>query len=530
MSFEGGYQSDASTTQTLTKGGAVFITDIEAQEETENVASKLFTSDGLVLQSCSSSTDLIRVSVLAITGFSAFKPVVMVENQLVNLIQDEDQNVWKGTIDIDLNQKTFIEAVHNDGAFHRCMLISESKPIVSNAFLKGGYPENQTELKENDSFALQVEGSEAFTKVEIDNYGSAKGQIYTVSEGITTSINLTIANKGNLATIHGVRLRIENGNGTKSDWFETTINGLNDGVHTVILNNLKPSIVLQEIIYPENQSALKNTEQAIVKHEISNFDSVLYSSPNGQLTINEENQYLSSKVVSRIEGSYNETVHNLQIVAKRTANGATESANLVVKIAHEPVIISFEGNEKRLVSGGNNETNIQVHQLFLQANQGLISVPQLSVEHGTLIGVATQVQNSYNYEQSIRIHDTDQKGTHRILMTKAVNLAGIETNSFVEIEQYTIGGFVQRTLTFQEFSNEVFIGTQVSDVLKLSVTDKDGIIMNYTPNLENSRLSFSITQPTDIVNPIGNIFHWNDEQAVNNNSTGLATVSIEELP
>ena len=75
----------------------------------------------------------------------------MVEGLPVELIQDEDQNVWTGIIDIDLNGKAYIEAIHNDGAFHRCMISSEQTPVISSAVFSGNYPTNQTELKENVS-------------------------------------------------------------------------------------------------------------------------------------------------------------------------------------------------------------------------------------------------------------------------------------------------------------------------------------------------------------------------------------------
>ncbi|MEQ8624483.1 MAG: hypothetical protein RJQ00_06495 [Vicingaceae bacterium] len=530
MSFEGGYQSDVVQSSNMAQGGAIFITNIEAQEATENVASKVFTSDGLVLQSCSSSTDLITVSVLAITGFSTFKPIVMIESQLVTMIQDEDQNVWTGTIDLDLNGKSFVEAVHNDGAFHRCMITTEANPVVTNAFLAGDYPNGQTELKENDAFSLQVEGSEQFVKVEVDNYGAAKGKSYSMAASTSASIDLIIANKGNSSTSLGVKLRIENSNGTKSDWFITDSGGAIDGLNTVVLNNTKPSISIQELLYPENQFALKNEEKAIVKHEISNYDSVSYSSENGQLNISEPNLFSSTKEVRRNAGEYNISIHNLKITANRSANGSSIEANMVVQIANKPAILSFNGNERRLVSGGNNGTAVQRHQLSIQSDQKMIGVPQLSVEQGTLEKAATQLGDSNNYEQTIVIHDNDLKGIHQAQLIKATNLAGIETTAFEQNARYTLGGFVRRILSFQEFSNEAALGTQISDAQKLVAQDKDERLMTYVPSFQNIELAYTIVEPSNIPNPLGNIFHWNDEQAVNNNSTGLATVAIEELP
>ena len=110
-------------------------------------------------------------------------------------------------------------------------------------------------------------------------------------------------------------------------------------------------------------------------------------------------------------------------------------------------------------------------------------------------------------------------------------MAGIETLQFNETATYEIGGFVRRTLQFTEFTNEVFIGTNVSAVEKVVALDKDQrpMLLNMTSS-EGGVLQFAITQPSLQPNPTGDLFHWKDSQAVNNNSTGLATITLEERP
>jgi translation initiation factor 6 (eIF-6) len=159
-----------------------------------------------------------------------------------------------------------------------------------------------------------------------------------------------------------------------------------------------------------------------------------------------------------------------------------------------------------------------------------LSTPTLLIPEGTLENEAKFNSETHQYEQSILIHDNDEKGTFSAQLIKATNLAGLVSNAFKNESRYVIGGFVKRTLQFQAFSNETALGTSIVNTPKLSVTDKDEILMSYVANIENNRLSYSITNPPNQVNPKGNILHWNDEQAVNNNSTGLATISIEELP
>lgn len=528
MSFEGGYQSDTVLTAGSFRGGAVFITDIEPQQIADNVGAKVFSSDGLVLQSCSSSTDLIRVSILAITGFSTFKPTIEVEGEEVSLSQDEDQNVWKGTIDIDLNGKQSIQATHNDGAFHNCMILTEATPVITAALFQGEYPNGQTELKENDVFALSVEASLPFVSIEVDDFGAAKAESFAVPETTQANITITVADRGNVTTDYGAKIRVENSNGTKSEWFETTSQGTLNKVHQVKLNNIRPSIVINSINYPDGQEALKNVETATVNHEISDFDTVLYSSSNGELDVTEAQNYSTAKVVQRQSGEYNIVNDNLTITANRTANGSETTESLIVQIAHALPTINLTKPQGRLISGGNNGTEIQSHLLELSSNQKLLNAPVISIPEGQLEGAMEDQGATKLFQQIVKIHDNDQKGTFEVQLIEATNLAGLTINSLEGNRNYEIGGFVERILSFQEFANEATIGTSVSDVSKLIAFDKDEIPMTYVNTLEDGLLTYSITEPTQTLNPTGNIFHWNDQQAVNNNSTGLATVTIKE--
>ncbi|MFO5979604.1 hypothetical protein ACLBSL_33530, partial [Klebsiella pneumoniae] len=54
---------------------------------------------------------------------------------------------------------------------------------------------------------------------------------------------------------------------------------------------------------------------------VSTADSVVYSSPNDQLTITSANEAEIAKVVTYKSGTYNDSTNNLLITAKRAANG-----------------------------------------------------------------------------------------------------------------------------------------------------------------------------------------------------------------
>ena len=81
--------------------GFVAITDITPTSPGDNVGSKIKTDDNNVLQSCTSSTTAITVSVLAVTG-STFKPVVDINGTAATLTRNALTDVWQGTAAITL--------------------------------------------------------------------------------------------------------------------------------------------------------------------------------------------------------------------------------------------------------------------------------------------------------------------------------------------------------------------------------------------------------------------------------------------
>ena len=527
MSFNGGYQS--TIIGGSSRGGAVFITDVEPQNAADNVGGKVFSSNGKVLDSCVTSTQFIKVHILAITGFSNFKPTILVAGAIVNLIQDEDQNVWTGSIDLDLSNQTVITAIHEDGANHSISIASDDLPVIQDAKFVGLYPSGQTELKEADVFDFELSSSSNFISLEFDDFGAAKAQVFDFAAVNSKTVSIEIADRGNTLSKHGARVRIKNSNETFSEWFETASLGEQDGVNKVNLNNLQPEISIDNVSYPENQEALKDNETAVVEHTISDFDSVAYSSEE-QLQINDSGTYLQNKPVQRLSGSYNVDNPNLTIAATRAANGARVELELIIKIAHTVPEISLIAPTTRLISGGNAGTEIERHNVIIDSTQELLGIPEITAPIGQLIDSMSITANPRRFEQEIAIHDNLPKGIYVFELVAAKNLAGLTINSFSNTATYEIGGFSKRILTIEAFGNEAQIGTTVSETSKLIVQDKDQIPMRYSNTLEEGLLEYTITNPSNFLNPEGNIFHWNDSQAINNNTTGLATISMEEPP
>jgi len=127
------------------------------------------------------------------------------------------------------------------------------------------------------------------------------------------------------------------------------------------------------------------------------------------------------------------------------------------------------------------------------------------------------------------VHDDDQKGIFQFGLTEAKNLAGRTVNVLTGDVDYELGGFVSRVLVVPAFQNELDLEVNVADTSKVVARDKDSILLTYKNNLIDELKTYSITAPSQTLNVKGNLFFWADQQAVNNNTTGLATITIEEI-
>jgi len=510
--------------------GAVFITDISPQDPLKNVGQKVFSSDGRVLDAALTNTNLVNVQVLAAMGHSNYKPEVLVKGLPVNLTQDEDQSIWMGNIDIDLEDDVEVTALHEDGATHSVSIQRDLGPKITSALFSGGYPAEQTELKAGDKFQLTVESDAEMVRIEVEDFGAAEAGVYDFAATPSKVIELTIADRGDISKSLGVRIRAMNANGSFGDPFESESQGADNGLHVVMLNNTHPSGIIDAIEYPVDQLALKDNEVAQVALSAFNYDELEYLSPNGQLEITDPLLYEPLKAVNRIAGEYNVNEINIRIRLNRKANGAITDVDGVVQIAHIDPKISVIESTNRLRSGGNQGTQAQNHEISLISDQELIEAPVLAVPHGTLLGaMLNESGDKLIWTQNLRVHDEDEKGVFQFTLTTAKNLAGRIVNVLSGDATYELGGFVSRTIEVPAFAGEIDLGVNVSETAKVVARDKDNILLTYKNNLDDELKTYAITGPSGTLNVKGNLFHWTDSQAVNNNTTGLATITVEEV-
>ncbi len=292
--------------------------------------------------------------------------------------------------------------------------------------------------------------------------------------------------------------KVRNNFGTQSDKFTTT--------DTAKLNNGSiPSVSISSVSYPASQQAIKNTESATVLNTLNNYDSVIYSSPNNQLTVSNPNTFEQNKNVDYLNGGYNVKndggQNNIKISATKTSNGITIEDQEVVNIADSPLILSINNLSAKLlssISGESDQFNLSSSQLMLNAPTLSLDPAQSPSSSLTQINSGTS-KNSNSYR--IDITDVDQKGTFNWQVSSR-NLANIPTTSISTNATYTLAGFSQRTI--QASPNSIGaglanIGTTVSNTSNVNFENiseggsapNGGTIYSYEPLANGTQLNNS---------------------------------------
>ena len=449
--------------------GFVAITDIAPTNPSDNVGTKVKTDDNNVLQSCVSSTPNVTVSVLAVTAGQSFKPSVTVNGVAATLSRNALTDVWTGTAAITLTGSSpyTVTATHSEGATDAATVTIEAAPVISQLEFSGAYSQgvDQTEHAAGQTLSLTVSSLTPFVELEVIADGTTATQAVSQTFAATTSktLTVTVANQGNTPTAYPAKVRIRNANGTWSVVTASNASASVDGTNVITLNNTQPSLVFGAITYPASQFALKGSESATVAVTESNVDTVSYSSPNSELSITNPTTG-GNKTVSRIAGGYNIATNNLSVTVDKTSNATTATFSTVVWIANTAPTITVTTPAARLRSPQN-------HTISINSNQRTQATPTLNASVGTFGGSWTTANNGLTWTRSLAIADSDTKGAANFSGLSITNLAGIEVTAITTGAAYTVGGFVQRTLTFPLWDanqiREVAIGTQVSDVTKL---------------------------------------------------------------
>ena len=519
--------------------GFVAITGIVPQSINDNVYDKVLTDDDYVLQSCKSSTTAVRVYAIAITGKLSFKPLVTINGYSATVSRISSTDTWLCYADIVVSGSSpyTITALHAEGGSDTASMEVVAAPVVTNIFLTGTYPSSssgQVEHAAGQTVTLNVQSDQDFNAIEIssDTSNALVAGEYPVSLGASASTVVSVADRGISTVTKSVTLRVKNANGTWSSYVTSTSFGLDDGTHTLQLNNARPSISFGAVSYPENQSALKEVETARVPVTYLNVDEVVFSSLTNpvQLDITNPTTIESTKTVTRNTGSigYNVSTDNLQAVVTKTSNATTFTAARVVNIAHDPATINSISKPSRLRSSPSGVN----HTITVNCNQRTKSL-SMAAEVGDLQGTSwTTLDQGETYTRQLRIDDDDSKKLATFNSVSLVNLAGVVTTELTinpltlqyvvnpSTLQYVVGGFIQRTVFVNIWTDgltpdqrEANIGTEARDSSKLLVTigSSQGVYTNslstYTSPSNPATTNYAITGPSGVLNPPNPLTH-----------------------
>lgn len=523
--------------KTLGAGGT-FITDI-APSGSGTVSNKVF-EDGIVLVSCDTDATSLVVSVLSFTGLTHLIPRVTVNGvSVTNFVLNADKR-YAGSAVIPIGTGTVTVAVaHEDGGYYESTVTVISGPTLTDLRFTGSYPGAQTELKSGDTFGITFTADMSIDYVEVYNFEAAQFYTGALTPGAGPfNMNVTIAGRGaGTFANQRVRVRCRGSNGIWGAAYTSDAFGSGDASAYVQLNNDVPVVSIGAITYPASQGALKDSETATVANTVtfpSGVGTVLYSSPNSDLSVANTTTYETSKTVTRIAGNYNISTNNFRIVATKTTNAATTTSNAIVKIAHVAATLAITEPAARLRSGGNAGTSAQNHVITITASQQLYAAPTLVAPVGAWQGGAF-AGGPTAWTRSLQIHDNDTKGTHAWGAISGTNLAGIVTTAITGDGNYTVGGFVFRTFYVAAWPNrEASIGTRVSDTSKLRCTNlSKGTTgtLNFTfmSSVADQVDMYTITDPSSVYNASGNLWRNNDLGNAVSNTTGLLQIELEEL-
>lgn len=516
--------------------GFVAITDITPTNPSDNVGNKTLTDDNNVLQSCTSSTTAVTVHVLAVTGKESFKPTVEVNGTMATLSRNALTDVWQGTAAITLSGSSpyTITAIHGEGLTDTATVNIESAPVISSLEFSSAYSQGvgQTQHAAGQTLNLTVTSATPFVALEVIANGTTATQALSQTFAATNSktISVTVANQGNTPTAYPAKVRIRNANGTWSTLTASNAAASVDGVNIITLNNTQPSLSVNSISYPVGQSALKNSESATLNVTELNVDTVSYSSPNAQISITNPTT-TGNKTVTRIAGGYNISTTNLSVTIGKTSNATSASFNTVVWVAHDAPIISITTPAARLRSG----VTPQNHTISINSDQRTQATPTLTASVGTFSGAWSTANNGVTWTRPLAIADNNTKGAASFSGLSITNLAGIEVTAITTGAAYTVGGFVQRVVTFAAWPNrEATIGTQVSDTSKLRVTNlskgtSGSLNTNFVASVGDAIDTYTTTQPSATYNATGNTLYNRDLANAVSNTSGTAQFEIEEL-
>jgi len=350
---------------------------------------------------------------------------------------------------------TKIDAVYFENTYTVAVAMDVG-PIILTAVI-GDLPGVQTTVKAGDN--VQITGT-----VEI-----AATHIRLVGGDAFDSLTWQTVSGGTFA----ITGRISSNSGVQSCTLEARNVSNTSGIQKVSSNTIQldqtvPVISARVIGYPATQTAFKGVEAGTVTTTVTDYTSIVYSSPHGDFEIANTTTYENSKAITCTNpGDYNDTSSNFRIVASKASNNSSTTVNTIIEIADVAPLVTVSQPATRLRSSAAG-TN---HLITCTSNQNLAGAPGLAVGvAGTWVGGAF-AGSGKNWTRSLTITDAHAKGTGAWTYSSvptnnagiAANIAGTQNN----------GGLISRDLTLAAFGNEVVLGANVVTYTKCMLSWRD---------------------------------------------------------
>ena len=232
--------------------------------------------------------------------------------------------------------------------------------------------------------------------------------------------------------------------------FSTTGPALTSAASATVNNTDVPEPVAgPAVTYPVGQRALRDSQTALVQSDETAGlidTTVLYTSPNGELDINEPTVFdTPSKQCERLDPgeNYNISTDNFKLEITNIPNGMVRSASTVVNTANAAAAFTINNLASSIAVNSGSAVN---DNFDLNTDQVLYENPALYLDYtqvpqSTLTATAQGTGTTAN-DYRITVLSTDGKGEFTF-SGSGLNLAGRETFTIGTNPNYKISGMVE---------------------------------------------------------------------------------------
>jgi len=453
----------------LTYTGYIFVTGVTgAGNVTESYLAGTVPANAVV-ESANTDNDSVTISIQCEGGVN-WSPAVTIDGQSVTLSQNgSDHRVFTGSKTITVSESRTVPIVSSTGATTSVDIVrAGAGPAILTAVI-GSYPGSQTATKQGDTLSITGTQESEATHIKLDGtdaFSSLSGQDgngWVAVSGTTFNITGVVSNNSGSQS---VSLIAKNSLGTEGASHTSS--------NSITLDQASPVIGSRVVGYPVGQSAFKGTEAGTVTTTVTDFSSIVYSSPHGDFTPSNATMYEAVKTITCTNpGDYNDSSTNFRIVATKASNGTSTTANTTIEVADVAPIVTVTQPQTRLRSGGNDGTSAQNYTITATSNQNLAGAPGIATGVGGTWQDAGFTGSGKVWTRTLQIHDDDTKGTGDWSFSSIpTNNAG--TNASIVGTQNN-GGFVTRDISLDAFANEADMNVDATtySLVSLQWLDQD---------------------------------------------------------